>query len=185
MSAPSRRSSARLIWSGASVWLAAALIALLTGGTARADQCPAPPWPPTVRPIVDLVAGDVRSLTEAIYGEARGESWCGQIAVGWVILNRMIQNPKEWGATVTQVVNKPHQFSPFGKKNPNLRKMKRADESEDAFYMAQQAAYAVLGGAADPTGGATYFHHRNILPNWASQTVVTARIGAHVYRKGK
>ena len=163
----------------------AVILALLVPTLAGAAECQPPPWPPTVRPIVDLEPGDLRALTEAIYGEARGENWCGQMAVGWVILNRMIKDPKTWGATIHQVVTKPNQFSSFGRKDPNLKRMKKADESEDAFYMANQAALAILGGAADPTEGATYFHHKNMLPNWAGQTVVTARIGAHVYRKSK
>jgi N-acetylmuramoyl-L-alanine amidase len=168
-----------------SLLAAGAMLAALAIPALAAEQCPAPPWPPTVRPVVDLEPGDIRALSEAIWGEARGEGWCGQMAVGWVILNRMIQDPKTWGATIHQVVTKPNQFSSFGRKDPNSKKMKRADESLDSFYMAQQAALAVLGGAADPTGGAVYFHHRNMLPGWARHTVVTARIGLHIYRKSR
>jgi spore germination cell wall hydrolase CwlJ-like protein len=154
--------------------------------TANAEiRCAAPPWPPTFKPIVTLEPGDIRALAEVIYGEGRGESWCGQVAIGWVVVNRIKANPKTWGATVDQVVTKPNQFSSFGKTDPNLKRMKRADESEHAFFMANAAALSVLSGAPDPTGGATYFHHRNMVPDWAPRTVVTQRIGDHVFRKGK
>lgn len=171
------------------VSIVAAVIVLALSGSfspARASPlCGAPPWPPAAKPIVVLEPGDIRALAEVIYGEARGEGWCGQIAVGSVVVNRLKKDPKRWGATVAQVVNKPNQFSSFGKTDPNLKRMKRADESEHAFFMANLAAIAVLSGAADPTGGAVYFHHRNMTPNWAPGTTVTAIIGAHVYRKPK
>jgi N-acetylmuramoyl-L-alanine amidase len=166
-----------------------AIIAAIVVGAVRMAhaeiRCAAPPWPPVFRPVITLEPGDIRALAEVIYGEARGESWCGQVAIGWVVVNRIKVDPKTWGATVAQVVNKPNQFSAFGKADPNLKRMKRADESEHAFFTASMAALSVLSGAPDPTGGATYFHTRGILPDWARTTVVTQRIGDHVFRKGK
>lgn len=160
------------------------LLARLTPAHA-AVTCAAPPWPPVARPVVKLLPGDVRALSEVIFGEGRGDGWCGMIGIGTVVLNRIRTNPKYFGATITQVTQKPNAFSSFGKADPNLRLMKKADESDPAFFLAQLAALAVLAGAPDPTGGAVYFHHRDMMPEWGPRTIETARIGSHIYRRDK
>lgn len=168
----------------AGLWVCGAVV-LVAARVASAAECGPPPWPPAGKPVVRIEPGDIRALSEVIYGEGRGESLCGQMAIGFVVLNRMRRDPKTWGGTVAQVVAAPNQFSSFGKTDPNLKRMKRADESEHSFYFAQQAAMAVLGGAADFTMGATHFHHVGMdpYPKWAARLTRVARVGAHVFYK--
>ncbi len=57
-----------------------------------------------------------------IYGEARGESTEGKIAVGSVILERV--DHRDWdGKTIHEVCLKPWQFSCFNLNDPNWEKL--------------------------------------------------------------
>ena len=51
----------------------------------------------------------LQKVTEAVYFEARGEPFHGQLAVATVIMNRVYDG--RWGDTVCDVVNQPSQFS--------------------------------------------------------------------------
>ncbi len=61
-------------------------------------------------------------LALTIYGEARGESTEGKIAVGSVILERV--DHRDWdGKTIPEVCFKPWQFSCYNEKDPNYGKL--------------------------------------------------------------
>ena len=169
------------------LWVIGAVVIVLTqaAGPARsAEVCPAVVWPKLGPPIVKLQPGDLRALAGVGWGEARGEGFCSMLAVQAVVINRMRTAPKTFGATVSQVLGKPNQFSIFGKHDPNRTKVAGLDERDPLFLSATLAALAALSGV-DPTSGAVYFHHRDMVPDWASRTVISARIGSHVFRKAK
>lgn len=168
-------------------WVVLGLVLVVvrcSGPAASAETCPAVVWPKLGPPIVKLQPGDLRALAGVGWGEARGEGFCSMLAVQAVVINRMRTAPKTFGATVSQVLGKPNQFSIFGKHDPNRAKVAGLDERDPLFLAATLAALAALSGV-DPTGSAVYFHHRDMLPSWAPGTVVTARIGSHVFRKAK
>lgn len=165
------------------LWFVLAAYVLLAGAiAARAEPAKgcAPP-DPAARPVVRLNAGELRSLAALAWGEARGEPnpYCSMLAVSAVVINRMQRNPKTFGATVTQVINKPYQFSVFGKTDPNLRKMARVNESDPSFIAAMLAAISAISGI-DPSHGATHFAAGR-APGWAADMLVTARIGQHTF----
>jgi len=60
-------------------------------------------------------------LARTLWGEARGESLAGQIAVAWTIRNRVNDgNAKSWwGEGYTGVCQKPYQFSCWNSTDPN------------------------------------------------------------------
>jgi hypothetical protein len=70
----------------------------------------------------DIEAGNLMGLT--IYGEARGESRAGRIAVGTVILERA--EHRGWdGKTIEEVCLWPYQFSCYLPSDPNRATLKR------------------------------------------------------------
>lgn len=127
-------------------------------------------------------------LARTIYGEARGETLGGKIAVAHVILNRARDpGPDWWGDSITQVCHKPKQFSCWNPEDPNRAVMEAADLTDTAFQKCMAAALlAVSGEAPDPTGGATHYHTANPPtvhvvwpPKWAHALKHTLDIGAH------
>lgn len=140
------------------------------------------PPDPEARPVIRLAAGELRTLARLAWGEGRSEGYCGMVAISAVVINRMQRNPKTFGATVTQVINKPYAFSSFGKTDPNRLKMAKIDESDEHYLRATLAALAAVAGQ-DPTGGGLYFHAVGSRPSWAARMVVSARIGQHVFMR--
>lgn len=60
---------------------------------------------------------DIDALTLTIYGEARGESWEGKLAVAYVILNRC----RLWNKGMKHVVYAKNQFSCYLSSDPNYK----------------------------------------------------------------
>jgi len=116
---------------------------------------------------------DVLLLARAIYAEARGESFTGQVAVGAVILNRVAS--ANFPNTIKEVIMQRNshtvQFTPVADGSINLT----PDET------AIRAALEALKGA-DPTGGALFFYNPDISSDrWITTLPVVTRIGNHVF----
>ncbi|TDX46613.1 cell wall hydrolase [Orenia marismortui] len=109
-------------------------------------------------------------LARLIYGEARGEPYVGQVAVGAVILNRVIGS--YFPNNITDVIYQPRQFSPVANGQINLRPNRTA----------YQAARAALRGE-DPTRGAQYFYNPRTAKHqwWFKTRKVLVQIGNHVF----
>jgi spore germination cell wall hydrolase CwlJ-like protein len=118
-------------------------------------------------------------MAEALYYEARGEGVRGQEAVAEVILQRTHSNAHP--NSVCGVVHEPHQFSYL---YDGSTKHKRDPEAWDA---ARELAARILKGdvVTSMTRKAMYYHTVDVLPDWASTMVVTARIGDHVFYRPK
>jgi N-acetylmuramoyl-L-alanine amidase len=122
-------------------------------------------------------------LALAIYREARGEVLAAKIAVGCVIRNR-VQHPSWYGRTWFEVITKPYQFSSFNLGEPNS--IVFGSPNDPAWQDSVAAALSVMGGTADPTGGATFYFDNSAVqapPKWAASYVRTGEIGAfHFYK---
>ena len=116
---------------------------------------------------------DVQLLARAINGEARGESYEGQVAVGAVILNR-VKHP-EFPNTIAGVIYQPGAFTAVSDGQINVP----IDEASSVVKAAQDA----LNGW-DPTNGCVYYFNPNTATNkwiWSKQIVTT--IGKHNFCK--
>lgn len=116
---------------------------------------------------------DFLLLTRAIYAEARGESFDGQVAIGAVILNRTESPyfPDSIREVILQRNERICQFTPVSNGTINLK----PDEA------AVQAAVKALEGY-DPTGGALFFYNPHIsTDNWIKTLPVLTKIGKHVF----
>lgn len=73
-------------------------------------------------------------------------------------------------------------FSAWNRGDPNRAAILRAGTDDPVFRICRRIAQrAVTGALADPTDGATHYHHRDILPGWAVAHAPCAEIGAHLF----
>jgi len=126
-------------------------------------------------------ASDIMART--IYGEARGESEQGQIAVGWVILNRVAK--QTWyGKDVVNVCLKSWQFSCWIPSDANRAKIKSVKIGDPVFDNCRESARKVLTRTIpDPTNGATHYHAKSVKPSWTHGATLTKTIGNHLFYK--
>lgn len=119
---------------------------------------------------------DVALLARLIHGEARGEPYKGQVAVGAVVLNRM--KSKSFPSTMEEVIFQKNQFSCV---------------NDGQFYIdipkdssVYKAAREALEGN-DPSNGCVYFYNPEISTSrWIfenTKTVIT--IGSHRFAVDK
>ena len=128
-------------------------------------------------------------LARTLWGEARGESLVGQIAVAWTIRNRVNDGKARswWGEGYTGVCQKPYQFSCWNRNDPNFAYLSGAKLIPfREFAQAQIAADQVIAGKVpDPTGGATHYYATSMKtpPAWAAKAKQTLKLGGHVFFK--
>jgi len=111
-------------------------------------------------------------LARAIHAEARGEPFIGQVAVGAVIINRVLS--RNYPDTFRGVIFQPGQFCVVRDGQINL----------PANQQAIDAAREALGGN-DPTRGAIYYFNPDTATNttWTQSREVTVIIGNHVFAR--
>lgn len=114
-------------------------------------------------------SADVTLLARVVYGEARGESYTGQVAVAAVVLNRI--KSSSFPNTVSAVVYQPYAFTAVMDGQINYTPNSRA----------YQAAKDAINGW-DPTGGALYYYNpKTATSAWIYSRKVTTTIGNHVF----
>jgi spore germination cell wall hydrolase CwlJ-like protein len=127
------------------------------------------------------------TLARTIYGDARGETLDGMEAVANVILNRYEiarrhENGYWWGSTIKDICLRPAQFSCWNKNDPNRLVMERVSSDNPIFAICQRIARrSVAGVLRDNTHGATHYHARQIMPDWAMDEIPVAKIGHHIF----
>jgi spore germination cell wall hydrolase CwlJ-like protein len=128
-------------------------------------------------------------LARTLWGEARGESLVGQIAVAWTIRNRVNDGTARswWGEGYAGVCQKPYQFSCWNKNDPNFAYLSGAKPIPfREFAQAQIAADQVIDGKVpDPTGGATHYYATSMkaAPAWTQGAKQTLKLGQHIFFK--
>ena len=124
-------------------------------------------------------------MATAIYFEARGESYRGQVAVGQVVMNRVAHKlyPDTICGVVFQNQNKRNacQFSFACDGIPE----KVSDGK--SWKQAQQIAADVVSGAEylPEVGYATHYHATYVRPHWAPRMKKLTKIGLHVFYQFK
>ena len=136
---------------------------------------------------------DVETLARSIWGEARGEIDEGQVAVAWVMRNRVIAarafilrinrtHPLFGDGTLLGACRAPRQFSAWNVDDGNRAKLLQLGFDDAAYCRAFAIAAQVCGGLTpDPTNGATHYHRHDIEPVWAKSMKPKALIGAHMF----
>jgi len=117
---------------------------------------------------VETYQQKVRCLSEAVYYEARGEPYRGQLAVAQTVLNRV--KSSKFPNHVCRVVFQKGQFS----------WTKTWNKSWNADYQSKQVALvALMGTHSMKDFKALYFHSTSVNPNWNRKKLAT--IGNHVF----
>ncbi len=112
---------------------------------------------------------DIRLMANAVYGEARGEPYIGQVAIAAVILNRT-RNPN-FPSTPAGVIFEPLAFTAVSDGQIWL----------EPNETARKAVKDALRGW-DPTGGATYyFNPATATSSWIWSRPQIKRIGKHIF----
>lgn len=116
---------------------------------------------------------DVQLLARAINGEARGEPYEGQVAVGAVILNRV--KSSSFPNTIAGVIYEPGAFTAVSDGQINV------PIAENSTVV--KAARDALNGW-DPSGGALYYFNPSTATNkWIWSRPLIKTIGKHRFCK--
>ena len=118
-------------------------------------------------------ASDIQLMARAINGEARGEPYEGQVAVGAVILNRV--KSSQFPNTIAGVIYQSGAFTAVSDGQINVP----IEEGSTVYKAAKDAM-----NGWDPTGGCIYYFNPNTATNkwiWSRPQVKT--IGKHIFCK--
>lgn len=114
---------------------------------------------------------EIRIMAQAVYGEARGEAFIGQVAVAAVILNRV--NSPTFPNTASGVIFEPGAFTAV---------------ADGQIYMepnetAKRAVIDAINGQ-DPSGNALYyFNPATATSGWIWSRPQIKKIGKHIFSK--
>lgn len=151
-----------------------------TGQQAPSGQAPAEqnnqaneqPQQPTAANVPNgFSQNDIQLMANAVYGEARGESYTGQVAVAAVILNRV--ESATFPNTVSGVIFEPRAFTAVA-------------DGQIWLTPNEQAKKAVLDAINgwDPTGEAIYYFNPDTATSgWIWSRPQIKRIGKHIFCK--
>ena len=118
-------------------------------------------------------SSDVQLLARAINGEARGEPYEGQVAIGAVILNRV--KDSRFPNTIAGVIYQSGAFTAVADGQIN-------QATEDEATVMKAARDAMNGW--DPTGGAVYYFNPATATNkWIWSRPLIKTIGKHRFCK--
>lgn len=146
-------------------------------------------------PIEKIKQSEIHCLSVTIYGEARGESEQGQVAVAYTALNRAVKSAK----SVCNIVLSPKQYSIFNN-NPELRaaamslhinpKQKNIIDQQSWDRAVKVANMVIQRAVKDPTMGATHYIAPIVMkaknyryPKWSKQYKLVAVIDGHKFFK--
>ena len=116
---------------------------------------------------------DLQLMARAINGEARGEPYEGQVAVGAVILNRV--KSSQFPNTIAGVIYQSGAFTAVADGQINVP----IKEGSTVLKAAQDAM-----NGWDPTGGAIYYFNPNTATNkWIWSRPLIKTIGKHRFCK--
>lgn len=116
-------------------------------------------------------SSDINLLARLIYGEARGESYVGQVAVGAVVMNRI--KSSSFPNTMSGVIYQKYAFTAVADGQINLTPNETA----------KRAARDAMNGW-DPSYGALYYYNPKIATSsWIFSRKTTVTIGNHIFAK--
>jgi hypothetical protein len=121
----------------------------------------------------------LQCLAEAVYYEARSESFEGQRAVAQVVLNR-VRHPAYPGSICGVVYQGPMRAGGGCQFTFTCDGSLRLAPSGAGWARARAIAAAALSGQVfAPVGHATHYHTHQVLPAWAYTLAKVAVIGSH------
>jgi len=128
---------------------------------------------------------DMWCLATAIYFEARGESYRGQVAVAQVVLNRV--NDHRYPDTICGVVYQNQSRRNACQFSFACDGIPEVINDQKSWAQAQDIAQRYMNGSLYLTevGDATHYHATYVSPAWAPRMTRVTQIGLHVFYKFK
>jgi N-acetylmuramoyl-L-alanine amidase len=121
--------------------------------------------------VINISSDELLLLSKLITGEARGESYEGQLAVAAVVINRV--KDSRFPNSIKEVIYQKNAFSVVNDGSINMQ------YTESAYKAAREALYG-----QDPTNKAIYFWNPDIATcQWIRTLDPYMRIGNHVFAK--
>lgn len=128
---------------------------------------------------------DLNILSRTIYGEARGESFEGKVAVGRTIITRWQSGRWYAGKTIADTCQKPFQYSCWNPSDPNRAKLLSVPPDKPSMQNCIRAALAAeRGEGPEWLVGCTHYHTLAVMPNWANGHTPAGQIGEHSFYRG-
>lgn len=152
--------------------------------TSESVNPPLQPGPPIPLPPPADAGRELDVVARTIWGEAGELGEEAMRAVAAVILNRRAHG-KWMGGTALEVCLRPYQFRCWDVSSPAIHRMRAPPPDDPALKLAREIAGKALasGIVPDPTKGATHYHPEWVVPKWAEQCDILARIaGLWFYR---
>ncbi len=128
---------------------------------------------------------DMWCMATAIYFEARGESYRGQVAVGQVVMNRLAH--KIYPKTICGVVFQNQQMHNACQFSFACDGRPETITEPKAWAEAEEIAKGVVTGSLylPEVDKATHYHATYVYPDWAPRLKKVTKIGHHVFYKFK
>jgi spore germination cell wall hydrolase CwlJ-like protein len=142
-------------------------------------------------PFGDTAEG-LRVAAITVWGEARGETHRGRLAVANIIRNRLVESrlwyqrtgkphPVYGPGTLAGICRAPYQFSVWLKNDPNYPKLSQAPR-HSLYPDCMKAVVAALNGTEpSPIGLANHYFDSGKIPAWARGRKPVAVIGSHTF----
>ncbi|MEH6546668.1 MAG: cell wall hydrolase [Sneathiella sp.] len=120
----------------------------------------------------------IKCLAQAVYFEARGEPFSGQLAVAQVVHNRVATRDKSYCDVVFEGSHRRNacqfSFACDGK----------SDVATEVLAWNQSVSVASIvrnGNLRDISGMATHYHANYVSPKWSKKLFRTTTIGNHIF----
>ena len=137
-----------------------------------------------------MISAAVMCLAMNLYHEARGETLAGNIAVGYVTMNR-VADPR-YPDTVCGVVHQA-KYHGWDLVNPIKNRCQfswycdgLSDNPQDGKAMLESvliAKHIIAGTVTDISEGATHYHAKYVNPYWSDDMTVVLEVGQHIFYK--
>lgn len=126
-------------------------------------------------------AKELNCMATAIYFEARGESYRGQVAVGQVVMNRV--KHKLYPDTICSVVFQNQHRRNACQFSFACDGIPERVYDKKAWVQAEEIAKGVIAGDLylSEVGYATHYHATYVYPHWAPRMKKVVKIGHHVF----
>ena len=132
---------------------------------------------------------DLLVASRTVWGEARGETKKGKLAVAYVLMNRWNDVVGQWvkDDTLAKTCLRPWQFSCWNSNDPNLPKMQEVDLNDKLFC---ECMIAVLKAHNEPSNDPTWGSHHYITihllnkgfpRSWGPKKEPVVTIGVHAF----
>lgn len=113
---------------------------------------------------------EILCLSAIMFGEARGESDVGKVAVAYTAINRKAD--PNYPKTICQIMKQPSQYQFLDYGMPTQTQI---------AYLEPLAKAILEKRVSDPTNGAKWYHTRQVKPIWAKQKDIKIALGNHIF----